>query len=493
MIRVEGLCLWHKDRPILREVGFRVGPDETLAILGESGGGKTSIARLLMGLLPGQGGSRRARDGFRWCGTATVAGMDMINTPEPRLRLYRGAVAGLIPQALAYALNPQMTVADHLRETLHVHGLRKPLDTICREWNIPVRLLTAYPVDLSGGEIQRVLTALAMIPDPPCLILDEPTASLDPVSRNRTVEAIWRDGGKRCRLLFTHDIDLAGAVANRVAVLRRGTLVESGPALQLLSKPRHPYTRKLIAAGRALARGAPPVFRGAVVRGEGLVVDGLRHRSGGRCILPDLSCRVPKGNCLAVLGPSGSGKSTFARLLAGLEPVQAGRITWREGDREAHPRVGFVSQMPHRALARHFTVSEVLEEALRFQPDDQRTQVRYSTQISDLLDRVGLPTTVDFLARQTPALSGGEAQRLVIARALVGTPDMIVADEPTAALDMNARARIIALLRQLQVQRGLTLVVMTHDRAVARSLADAELHLGRPAGPAVTQPRDSSD
>lgn len=467
MIRVDNLCLRHGEKQILANVSFEVAMGETLAIVGESGGGKTSIARLLLGLLKGSvDRGQTHHDSFMWSGQALVGDVDMLRATRSSIERIRGREITMIVQALSDALNPHLTVRQHVREVL-VLGQRTDTDIeqACGEWNIPEQIRDRYPSGLSGGEIQRVLTALALLPRPRCLVLDEPTASLDQENRARAVEAFAIGRVSRCQLLITHDLKLARQMADRVAVLRNGRIVETGPTSDVLKKPSTSYAASLIAATGGLSQAASPKRQASPPQG-GLRVRNLSHSYAGVQVLNGLSFDVPKGQCLAVLGESGSGKSTLARILAGYEPHGSGQIEWIgvDGSRDDVPRCALVSQHPHGAVPRHFTVADVLEEALML------AGRRKFGAMEELLELVGLPADSGFLTRQTAALSGGEAQRLVIARALAGEPDCIVADEPTAALDTISRLTVLRLFQRLQAERQLTLVLITHEPDVARHL-----------------------
>ncbi|MEZ5838708.1 MAG: ATP-binding cassette domain-containing protein [Geminicoccaceae bacterium] len=473
MIQVQSLCLSFGERRILDGISFTVARGETLAIIGGSGVGKTSLARLLMGLLP-SGPATKARSGFRWSGKVLVDELDVLRAKQRELRRFRGRQAGMITQALADALNPHLTVRQHLREVMYLHRLPGTVEEVCAACNIPVRLCNRYPAGLSGGEIQRVLTALAMLPRPPVLILDEPTASLDGANRARAVEAFRRDQQSRCQLLITHDHDLARELADRVAVLKAGRIVEVGRARDILRPP---------APSRPMVPPSPvePRLQTTTASSPGLYVHGLCHAHSGIPVLRDLSFHVPQGGCLAILGESGAGKSTLARILAGLEPLQAGQMSW-VSSKGARPvelssrRSAMVSQHPHRAMARHFTVEQVLSEALALAGPCPERKGRV-LQGRDLLETVGLPASPSFLAQRSATLSGGEAQRLVIARALATEPDVLIADEPTAALDMVARERVLNLIARLKEERNLAIILVTHDADVATCIADHFLEL----------------
>lgn len=458
MIRVSNLSLWFADRPILTDLAFEIDRGETLAIIGESGGGKTSLGRLLLGLIP-----RHRTGGFRWDGDVRVGDVDPSDPP----RFYRGRQIGLVVQAMSDALNPHLTVRQHLWEVASAHRLTGiEMSAICLTYNIPETLLDRHPASLSGGETQRVLTALALVAGPPCLILDEPTASLDWANRKLAVAALERGSGNRSQLLITHDLDLVRRMARRVGVLHSGRLLEIGPTEQVLDHPMQAYTKSLVdhAEGRLRPRRRAKAGQNSAAA---LVVSALSYGYGSAPLLRDISLSVAGGTCIAIIGRSGSGKSTLAGLLTGFRAMQAGQLELPSG-----PAV-LIPQHPHRALARHFTVRAVLAEALKL--TGTRTAGRDT--VNDLLHRVGLPATPEFLARKTAVLSGGEAQRLVIARALVGNPGCLVADEPTSALDGIARMQILAILRSLVDEAGIALVLFTHDLAAADTIADQCIEL----------------
>jgi len=482
MIRVEQLNLFFRERPLLQDVSFEIGHGQTLAIIGEPGGGKTSLARSLMGLIQGRRLAAQEKplpsNHFSWSGDAWLGEMNVLRSSRAQLQAMRGRTAGLIVQALSDALNPHLTVLQHVQEMLRAHGLSdRDAREECAIGNIPDRLLPRYPTALSGGEIQRVLTVLALANSPEFLIMDEPTAALDSFNREIAIRSFQNGSEQRCQMLITHDIELARRLATHVGVLRKGRLTEIGPSEDVLDRPRSIYTQQRLKLRRSAGNPVPlPVSSSGdnpaleVRSGNGLVMDKLSHSIENRELLSKISAFVPAGSCLAILGGSGSGKTTLARLLSGYEKVQEGYVYWQNGTEREKSVIALIPQHPHRAMASHFSVSDVLKEALMLSRGDQAEANR-------LLDRVGLPTDTDFLSRKTRELSGGEAQRLVIARALATRPQCLVADEPTSALDMQARSHVLEILRGVMRNRKTALVLFTHDQAAARSLADKVCHL----------------
>lgn len=486
MIELRNLCLNADGVPILRNISLKVPRGETLALVGPSGAGKSSLAMLLLRLLDGRPATEPRPTGRRsskycWSGQALVAGIDMLSAPD--LRTLRGRHIGLIVQSLSDALNPQLTIRAHICEmfTLHQITETRPED-LCRRYNLPLRLLDQRPGSLSGGETQRVLVALALLPQPQCLILDEPTAALDPDNQALVLAAIEQGRAQRAQILISHDPDLVLSLAGRLAVMDAGRIVETGPVNQLRHASMHPLTRTLLQRPIPRATTTVAPASSTVV----LKVHRLSHAYGAQRVLRNTELSLHLGECLAIVGSSGCGKSTLARLVTGLEPIQSGVINWsgpqshRRGER---PAIGYVSQHPHRALTAHFTVSDTLGEALVLSRGQLRWYHRLRVPPGDAallakaLRAVSLPVEQAFLQRRTAELSGGEAQRLCLARALISDPAVIVADEPTSALDSRSKAEVVNTLRDLKSRTGKAILLVTHDAWVANSLADRQLEL----------------
>nr|WP_321458481.1 ATP-binding cassette domain-containing protein [uncultured Cohaesibacter sp.] len=503
MIEISNLRLHFSNRRILDNVSFTLEKGETLALIGESGGGKTSLARLLLRLLNGKPFDENERatlsrpKGFHWSGSAHIDGLNILHADTKDIKQIRGKKIGLIAQALSDALNPHLTVAQHIEEISRKIGpMEQSARDICIQFNIPVQLCEQYPSRLSGGEIQRVLSALALIRKPDYLILDEPTASLDPANREIAIETFSKESRTRGQILITHDLALARQLADRVAVLYQGRVVEEGKTAEIFRCPKRHYTGTLVqachrnpecAAGKArpnqIADGVSPKALHTSRQKpdpQGLSIRHVSHHYENHLVLDDISASVPIGSCLGIVGPSGCGKSTLAKLLVGQLPIKQGTILWKEGRNSLLPaqvRPALVSQHPHRAMAHHFSVFEVLREALVL--DRKRTarfclkhKHDFEGEVFSLLEQVGLSHEPDFLSRKTAALSGGEAQRLIIARALSTKPSYLVLDEPTSALDMCARSQILSLLAELISKQSLTTIIFTHDLDAAHFLAN---------------------
>jgi len=488
----------YADVTVLSGVTLTVLRGRPLVVIGETGAGKTSLALALMRLCPG-----------RISGRVRVGETEVLTLPDAALRKYRGGTAALAPQAQGDVLNPHLRVRDQVADAMTSHGVakneaRKRARDLLRRQGLPDDVDERYPQGLSGGEIQRVLIAMAVANDPEVLILDEPTAALDPKSRKRFQTLLTDLARDRCVVLITHDLSVARKVGQDAAVFYGGRVIECGPAARVLSAPRHPYTRALLRASpergdgkdlqgvpglflrlpfgcpfanrctqripsctvvRPLLDGIPEEHRVACVRGgivPVLTARGVRKSFRGRSILDGVDMDLAFGETVAICGPSGIGKSTLARVLCGLETADAGCVTIA--------RAAFVPQQPRAAIAPHFTVAEAVEEPLRFVPGLTRVERRERS--TALLRAVRLSDDEAFLSRRTHELSGGELQRVAIARALAQDPAVLIADEVTSALDMGVQANIVRLLMNLQDERGLSIVFVTHDLALALRIAD---------------------
>ena len=456
-------------------VDLELAPGEVLALVGQSGSGKTSIGRAVLGLLP------RTAD---VSGVIEFSGRSLLGLRRREWQALRGTGIGYVPQDPSSSLDPVQTVGAQLRESLLLAGRRRDRAALRAEAvellasvgiDRPEARLRQYPHELSGGMRQRVLIALAFAQRPRLLVADEPTSALD-VTVQRQVLDVLADIVERSGtsvLFITHDLGVAADRADRVAVLRRGEVVEHGAAASLLVKPEHEYTRALVASLRAPA-AEPPAER---IDEPAIVVEDLRHAFGDAPALRGVSFTAARGRTLGIVGESGSGKSTTVRALLGLLEADGGVIRLDgtdvrslddRGRRALWRRAQLVYQNPDSALDPRLSVAQLIGRPLRaFGIATARAE--RTARVRELLAQVQLPPGV---AKSRPReLSGGQRQRVAIARALAVDPSVLVLDEALSALDAITRRSIIELLQRLQRDRGLTYLFVSHDIEVVREIA----------------------
>ena len=470
----------------VRNISFAIGRGETLALVGESGSGKSVSALSILQLLP----YPLARHPS---GSIRFAGEELIGCPEPVLRGVRGNRIAMIFQEPMTSLNPLHTIEKQIGEILKVHkGLdrgdaRAQIVGLLKQVGLPEAesRLQAYPHQLSGGQRQRVMIAMALANDPELLIADEPTTALDVTIQAQILKLLaelQRDRGMSI-LLITHDIGIVRKVADRVAVMTAGQIVETGPTAEIFDNPQHSYTRHLLAAepkGSPVAADdtAKPVMAADDLKVWFPVKRGVMRRVVGHIKAVDgVSVTVREGQTLGVVGESGSGKTTLAlgllRLEKSLGPILfRGRdisgMTWSEL-RPLRREMQIVFQDPFSSLSPRFSVGQIVEEGLVVHGMAGDYEERRAA-IAEALVEVGLdPDSQD---RYPHEFSGGQRQRIAIARAIALKPRFIVLDEPTSALDMSIQAQIVDLLRALQERHRLAYLFISHDLKVVRALAD---------------------
>lgn len=517
---------------VVHEVSLHVPAGETVALVGQSGSGKSTTALAAAGLLPANGRIET--------GAVRIAGRDVTTLRSREWRTLRGSAIGYIPQDPLGSLDPVERVGRRVAFALRTHGqvprerVRSATIELLAKVGIhdPERAARAFPHELSGGQLQRVLIATAIAGRPPLLIADEPTSALDVTVQKTILDLIAELQAELSLsvLFITHDLALAAERADRVVVLTEGRVVDDGPTADVLGAATSAYTRELFRNAPALA---PDKYRLA----EAIADTSARTRAGsdapadsesaptetvavpapapapvievaelvkrfpGSAVpaVDGVSFAVRPGSVHALVGESGSGKTTIGRMIAGLTPFDSGQV--RIGDRQVGGRDGaghrharhvqLVYQNPLAALDPRFTVRRSLEEPLRIHRLGSARE--RSHRIGELADAVALPAAL--LDRRPRELSGGQRQRVAIARALALEPEILVLDEPTSALDVTVQAQIIDLLMRLRDEQGLTYLFISHDLSLVRQIADevAVLEHGRlveqgPAREVLTAP-----
>ncbi len=466
-------------------VSLRVEPGEILCLVGESGSGKSVTAQAVMGLLP-KGQLEVAGGRIR------LEGESLLDAGPARLRELRGSRMAMIFQEPMTALNPVMRCGRQIDEVLTCHLRLSPAERARRIQRIleevrlpdPERIASAYPHELSGGQRQRIMIAMALVLEPALLIADEPTTALDVTTQAQILKLIKDLQARHGTgvLFITHDFGVVAEIADRVAVMRHGRLVEEGPRDRVLRRPEHPYTRMLIGAVPSLEPRHPRSRAGApiVLRTEGL---GKAYTTGGwlgkRRVVraaEGVTLAVRKAETLGIVGESGSGKSTVARCIARLTDPSEGEV-WLGADpigrlpkRRLRPhrrRVQVVFQDPYRSLNPRRTVGQsIVEGPVNFGIPPERARER----AEELMRLVRLdPAALDRYPHQ---FSGGQRQRIAIARALAMEPELLIADEAVSALDVSVQAQVLELLDEIRTRLELAVLFITHDLRVAAQVCD---------------------
>ena len=468
----------------VQKVSFSVGRGEIVCLVGESGSGKSVIAQSVMGLLPKSLPVRGGR--------ILLQGEDITHASQARLRELRATRMSMIFQEPMTALNPVMTCGDQIDEVLAEHTSlsaserRAKVRSIISEVLLPDpdRIIASYPHQLSGGQRQRIVIAIALVLDPVLLIADEPTTALDVTTQAqilRLILELQKNHGTGV-LFITHDFGVVAEVANRVAVLRLGDLVEIGPRDDVLKRPRHAYTRMLMSAvpkleviERAEVPGAPVVLE---VAGLDKTYFSKRWLGPDRNVVAatDVSFSIRRGRTLGIVGESGSGKSTVARCIVRLIDPTGGAVLLSGDDiatksssalHAVRKRVQIVFQDPYRSLNPRRTVAEaMIEGPMNFGLGRTEALAR----ARNLIELVRMPASS--LDRYPHQFSGGQRQRICIARALAMEPELLVADEAVSALDVSVQAQVLTLLADIRERLNLAMLFITHDLRVAAQVCD---------------------
>jgi peptide/nickel transport system ATP-binding protein len=483
-LTVEGLCIEAGTQTLVEPLSFSVQPGEVLALIGESGSGKTTTALALMGY---------ARHGCRIAGGRVRIGeVDVLALDAAQQRALRGRTVAYIAQSAAASFNPSRTIMDQVVEPTRIHGICKRAEAEARAVQLfrelalpdPDTIGARYPHQVSGGQLQRLMAAMALIADPDLVILDEPTTALDVTTQIEVLRAFRRVVRERraTAVYVSHDLAVVAQMADHILVLRNGRMRELDATEKILDAPADEYTRSLLAAARPAPREA-----GRAAADPELLLDvrGLCAGYGpvdakgrpAKPILEDIELELYRGQAIGVIGESGSGKTTLARAIAGLLAPSSGtmRFNGRElkaGLQQRDPdelrRIQIVFQMADTALNPSQTIERILARPLVFFKGLRGESLR--RRICELLDLVKLPQAV---AQRLPGgLSGGQKQRVNLARALAADPDLILCDEVTSALDTVVGAAVLDLMAELRRELGVSYLFISHDLHTVRAVCD---------------------
>jgi len=483
--------------PIVKGVSFNVARGEVVALIGESGSGKTTIALSALGY---------TKPGLEFAGgEVRLENEDVITMESNQLRDLRGQRVAYLAQSAAATFNPALTIGEQVTESCVLHGIldqeqaNERAETLYRALELPDpdRLGKRYPHQVSGGQLQRLMAAMALCGKPDLLVLDEPTTALDVTTQIEVLKAfksvIKQEGS--AAIYVTHDLSVVAQIADHIVVLYAGEVQEHGSAEQVVNQPTHDYTRRLMRA----VRPPPAAGQGDEMLGEhkrdvpALKVKDITAGYGRKhngipaiTVLRDVNVSIERGHTVGVIGESGCGKSTLARVMAGLLPAVHGQVlldgndlqpALQKRDRSELQKIQFVFQMADTALNPRQRIDHILGRPLEFYLGLKGKEKR--RRIMELLDMVELPQ--DFAGRYPEELSGGQKQRVNLARALAASPEVLLCDEVISALDSIVGANVIELLKRLRKQTGVSFVFISHDLSTVASFADeiVVLYAGR--------------
>lgn len=476
----------------VRGMNMTIYPGQKIAIVGESGSGKSTAAMSILGLLPGTGKVTSGKILFE--------GEEISGLNNKQMEKVRGTQIGLVPQDPMSNLNPVWRIGSQVAESLRANNVvpnsevGKRVEELLAEAGLPdpARQSRQYPHEFSGGMRQRALIAIGLAARPKLLIADEPTSALDVTVQKRILdhlETLTQELGTAV-LFITHDLGLAAERADHLVVMHRGRVVESGPSLQILRNPQHPYTKRLVTAAPSLASARIQSALAAGVettelmahgeaeeKPEVIRVENLTKQFGDNLAVNDVSFTLRKGTTLALVGESGSGKSTVANMVLNLLDPTSGKVFYEGTDLstlnnkqlfDMRCKMQVVFQNPYGSLDPMYSVYRCIAEPLEIHKVGNRKA--REKRVAELLDMVALPRSA--MRRFPNELSGGQRQRVAIARALALKPEVIVLDEAVSALDVLVQNQILTLLTDLQSELGLSYLFITHDLAVVRQTAD---------------------
>ncbi|HCG2965456.1 ATP-binding cassette domain-containing protein [Corynebacterium striatum] len=434
MLSVQDLCIRTGKETIVGPLSFSIEPGQRLGIIGESGSGKSLTALAIMGLLP---------KNLHAEGSIELGGRELVGLRDRQVRKLRGADMAMVFQEPMSALDPLMRVSKQLR---YAGASAEALNEV----GLDAALASRFPHELSGGQRQRVMIAMAMARNPKLLICDEPTTALDATTQDSILDLIMEltQRHNTALLFISHDLRVIRRMCPETLVMQDGQIVESGAALD---NPQHPYTKHLIAASQSKPAATEPKLGEVVIS-----LDHVTKAYGSTIALSDVSLEVRKGERIGVVGSSGSGKTTLLKLITGLEQPTSGSV-------QVEGRVQMVFQDPQGSLNPRMPIWKIVAEG-------SPTPVTRA-EIAKVLAEVGIDE--DALDRFPHEFSGGQRQRISIARAVIGNPDILLADEAVSALDVSVRAQVLELLERLVESYSLTLVFISHDLGVVKQVCSS--------------------
>ncbi len=483
--------------PIVKGVSFDVNKGQVVALIGESGSGKTTISLSALAY---------TKPGLEFAGGQVILnGEDLLTADPLRHRDLRGRKVAYLAQSAAATFNPAITIGEQVTESAVLHGILTQEEADQRAERLyralelpdPDRIGRRYPHQVSGGQLQRLMAAMALCGKPDLMVLDEPTTALDVTTQIEVLKAFKKviHEENAAAIYVTHDLAVVAQIADHIVVLYGGEIMEQGPAEQIINNPGHAYTRKLMEA----VRPKPAAGQGSVVTGEhdrdiaALSVKGMSAGYGRKqngepavTVLRDINVKIENGHVVGVIGESGCGKSTLARVMAGLLPQSKGDLVLdgepleadlHDRSRDELRKVQFVYQMADTALNPRQRIADIIGRPLEFYHGVTGKERRQ--RVNDILDMVELPA--EFGDRYPAELSGGQKQRINLARSLAASPEVLLCDEVTSALDSIVGANVIKLLNNLKDKTGVSFVFISHDLSTVASFADeiVVLYAGR--------------